>query len=159
MDDFVTALAAAEGQPARSFQALHQLAQRRIGARLFTVTLCDPVRPVVWRAYSSHPQDYPVTGEKPLGDDRWSDQVIGRGQPFVANSVAEFADVFSDHALIQSLGCESCLNLPVFIAGRFRGSLNCLDVAGHYTPDRVQAAQALIVPAVAVILLSDASRA
>ena len=159
MPDFADILAQSGNQPAAAFRTLEDLARRTVGARLFTVSMHDPARGVMWRAHSSDPAAYPVTGEKPLGEDRWTAQVVGRGQPFVANSVAEFADVFSDHALIQSLGCESCLNLPIFIDGDFRGTLNLLEGPGHYTPDRVAAAQGLRLPAIATFLLADRLRA
>lgn len=155
MTDLATVLAQGADQPAATFRALEVLARQTVGARLFTVSMHDPARHVMWRAHSSDPVAYPVTGEKPMHEDRWTAQVVGRGQPFVANSVEAFADVFGDHELIRSLGCESCLNLPVFIAGQFRGTLNLLDGPGHYTPERVEAAKVLLVPAIAAFLLAD----
>jgi len=53
------------------------------------------------------------------------------------------AAVFPDHELIQSLGCESCLNLPIVVGGIVIGTLNCLDEAGHYTPERVAVSETL----------------
>lgn len=155
MTDLAAALAAPDDQPATAFRALQALVQDQIGARLFTITERDPGRDVVWRSWSNMPDAYPVSGEKPIHDDRWSDMVIRRGQPFVANSVEEFADVFPDHERIRSLGCESCLNLPVIVAGEFLGSVNCLHEAGHYTPDRVAAADALRLPAAAALMLAS----
>ncbi|MDO5605416.1 MAG: GAF domain-containing protein [Paracoccus sp. (in: a-proteobacteria)] len=154
-----TALTQPENQPEVSFRALQDLVQQTVGARLFTIMEHDATRHVARRSWTNMPDVYPVTGEKPMLDDRWTDIVVRQRRPFVANSIAELSDVFDDHALISSLGCASCLNLPVFIAGAFRGSLNCLDVAGHYTPERVAAAAALVAPAVAVFLLADSMRA
>jgi GAF domain len=119
------------------FAALHRAADRACGARLFTITVLDPKAGVARRAYSSHPTDYPVTGTKPMRHDPWTDQVINRAEPFIANATAEFAPYFSDHALINALGCAAALNIPVSDAGRVRGTVNILDVEGHFTPDRV----------------------
>ena len=40
---------------------------------------------------------------------------------------------FYDWELILSLGCESCLNMPVRWRGQTLGTLNLLHAAGHYT--------------------------
>jgi len=89
------------------------------------------------------PDAYPVKGEKPLMQNSWSEQVEERQETFVANSIEDIAEVFSDYELIQSLGCESCLNLPIVVDGAVLGTLNCLHDAGHYTQERVDAAQTL----------------
>lgn len=125
--------------PDQVFAALHDA----MGGRLFTVTVQDAAAGVVRRAYSSHPLDYPVSGTKPLQPDRWSRQVLLEGRPFVANTTAEFADVFPDHALINALGCHSALNLPVSDGETVLGTINILDVEGYFTATRLAALQAL----------------
>ena len=77
---------------------------------------------------------------------------------FVANTIEEIAEVFPDHELIRSLGCESCLNLPIFINGEMRGTLNCLHEAGHYTPERVAAAETLKPAGALAFLLAESIR-
>ena len=125
-------------KPDDIFAALHSAARDACGARLFTVTVLDRAAGVARRAYSSHPQDYPVTGTKPMGESDWTAQVIGRGEVFVANDTAGFATYFADHALINALGCEAAMNIPVAKGGVVAGTVNILDAAGHFTP-RVQA--------------------
>ena len=88
-------------------------ATQAMGIKLFTVTLHDPGHAQVRRAYSSDPVAYAAAGTKPLSDDAWSQQVIGRGEVFVANHDREFAGLFPDHAQIVALGCRSCANLPI----------------------------------------------
>jgi GAF domain-containing protein len=127
-----------------TFSALHRAAEATCGARLFTVTVLDRKAGLARRAYSSHPVDYPVTGTKPMRDDPWSDLVIGEHKSFVANSTPEFALYFSDHALINALGCHSALNIPVVDAGQVLGTVNILDAEGHFTPDRVATLEALV---------------
>ena len=102
--------------------------------------------PQVWRARadSSHPTDYPASGTKPLQADAFSQQVLVEGRAFVANSLAGFAHLFPDHALIASLGCRATLNLPVTDGGRVPGTVNILDAEGHFTPERVAALTGLV---------------
>lgn len=142
MTDIAQALAN-PAQPEATFAAVAQAVQETIGATLFTLTEIDHARAVARRRYSTQAEAYPVSGEKPTTPDAWTAQVLDRHQIFVANSIEEIAAVFPDYELIQSLGCESCLNLPVVIGGQVIGTLNCLHEAGHYTPERVAAAPAL----------------
>lgn len=158
MTDLVAAIAGAENQPETTFQALEKLVDKTIGVKLFTIMERHTERGVAWRSYSNMPDAYPVTGEKPLHDDRWTTQVVERGETFVANSVEEFADVFADHEHIVSLGCESCLNLPIVINGDLKGTLNFLHVAGHFTPERVAAAETLKLPGAVAFLMAAATR-
>lgn len=127
--------------PDQVFAELHSA----IGGRLFTVTVQDAAAGVARRAYSSNPAAYPVSGTKPISQDRWSLQVLVEGEPFIAHTVAEFADVFPDHALIASLGCASALNLPVIDGDWVLGTVNVLDVEGFFDEIRVFAIQSLIV--------------
>lgn len=150
--------------PEDVFSELHRAADAACGARLFTVTVLDRAAGLACRTYSSHPEDYPVTGTKPMKSNPWFEQVIGRGESFVANETAGFSPFFADHALINALGCESAMNIPVSDGEQVVGTVNILDEAGHFTPDRVAALQALVdanraklLTAFAEITLEDAS--
>lgn len=44
----------------------------------------------------------------------------------------------NDRALIGSLGCGSVVNMPVFVSGRFMGTVNILHVPGHCSATKVQ---------------------
>jgi GAF domain-containing protein len=156
---FTTAISGGSVTPARAFDALAALAQSVVGAKLFTVTLVDPVRREATRVYSNQPQAYPVSGTKSAEETDWSRQVLGEGRTFVANDIDAIAAVFPDHALIASLGCESVINVPVTLGGRVIATVNCLDAAGHYTADRVAAAEALKLPALACLLLNERATA
>lgn len=153
MTDFNAALGSAD-QPRAAYEALARLVDETVGARLFTTMEIDRGRGVARRSFSNMPDAYPVSGEKPLQSGRWTDVVEGRHETFVANTIEEIADVFPDHELIRSLGCESCMNVPVVVGGAVIGTLNCLHEAGHYTPDRVAAAEALKLPGAAAFLLA-----
>lgn len=145
-------------QPQASFKALEHLVHQTVGARLFTLMELDRQRGVAWRNYSNMPDAYPVSGEKPIIEDAWSDTVDKQQSIFVANNIDELAAVFSDYKLIQSLGCESCINIPIFIAGSLRGTLNCLHESNHYNEKRVSDAEQLIAPGTLVFLMAAACR-
>ncbi|MBW7922373.1 MAG: GAF domain-containing protein [Rubellimicrobium sp.] len=152
-DDLAAALATPEMQPAAALDAVGRLAEAVTGARLVTLMIHDPDDDSSERIWSNMPDAYPVSGRKPANHTHWSEIVIDRQETFVANSIAEVAAVFDDHPLIRSLGCESCMNLPIIVAGQVLGTVNCLDAAGYWTPERVAAARALLVPGAAAYLL------
>mgnify|MGYP002654346432 CR=1 FL=1 len=116
-----------------------------LGTRLFTITTHDLDQGFFRRVHTSHPLEYPVHGTKPLERDAWYDLCITRAQPFVANTPAEFATLFFDHALITSMGLGSAANLPVIAAdGSVPGTVNLLAEEGHFTSERLAAYTALL---------------
>jgi len=102
------------------------------------------------------PDAYPVSGEKPLHQNAWSKIVEVQQKTFVANSIEEIAAVFPDYEQIKQLGCESCINIPIVIAGSVQGTLNCLNVAGHFTAERLAAAHTLKAPGTLAFLMAKA---
>jgi hypothetical protein len=116
-----------------------------LGTILFTITVLDPAKDLCWRAYTSHPVEYPVQGTKPLSHDAWHTLVIIQRETFVANSPAAFQKVFFDHALITSLGLGSAANIPVADAsGTVLATVNLLAETGHFTDARLAAYQVLV---------------
>lgn len=150
---FITVASHSKDQPQACFSALESLVKDTVGVKLFTVMEQDIERGVAWRNYSNMPDQYPAMGEKPMMQNSWS-AIVDNDQTFVANSIQEVAEVFSDFELIRSLGCESCINIPVFIGGSLRGTLNCLHEAGHYTPARIKLAESLKLPGTIAFLMS-----
>lgn len=130
--------------PDAIFAALHRSADATCGARLFTVTVLDRAAGLARRAYTSHPVEYPATGTKPMRSDDWTRLVIDGNKSFVANTTPEFAIYFTDHALINALGCHAAINIPVARDGLVVGTVNVLDVEGHFTPDTVARLEALV---------------
>lgn len=120
--------------PEETFRAVH----RETGGRLFTVTVLDRAAGLARRCYTSHPDAYPVSGTKPMAQGAWTERVIERGEVFVANTVAEFAPYFGDHALIESLGCAAALNIPVPRGGAVIGTVNVLDREGAFPEAEVR---------------------
>lgn len=125
-------------------QPLHQ-ACAALGTRLFTLTTHDLTANLFRRAYTSHPEDYPTHGTKPLTRDAWYDLCITRAQPFVANTPQDFATLYPDHATITALGLGSAANLPVIADdGTVPATVNLLAEPHHFTPDRLATYQTIL---------------
>jgi hypothetical protein len=142
---------------AEAYSALQELTRATVGAKLFTVTMVDTPNEQACRTYTSDPENYPVSGTKPFNYGPWFDTVHGRREYFVANTIEDIAQVFFDHELINSLGCQSVVNMPVIIGDEIVASVNMLDVTGHFTPERVETIrQVLSIPAkLAVAIARD----
>ncbi|CZT36489.1 GAF domain-containing protein [Rhizobium sp. 9140] len=154
---FVAALAG-EGQPMAAYAALEALTQALVGVKLFTIMTSDTTTRVAERVYSNMPEQYPVFGTKPYNETHWSDITLTRQQTFVANTIEEIAEVFGDYELIDSLGCQSVINVPIVVGGTVIGTINCLHETGFYTPERVAAAEALKLPGAVCMLLAASGR-
>ena len=144
---FDAAIANAKGAD-EAFAALQALTEQTVGVKLFTFMNVDMQAEVARRAYTSDPANYPTSGTKPIRYDSWFDIVHKERRYFVANTIAEIAKVFPDYELIDSLGCQSVVNMPVVLGGELVGTVNMLDVEGYYTPERVaDIREVLAVPA------------
>jgi hypothetical protein len=156
MSDFesVVRAHAESDQPGATFHALDAALAQDPGHILFTVLIHHPALRQSERFYTNNPQKYPVGGRKPVTDSAWMQRVIGRGEPYIGRAADDIREVFFDHALILSLGCESVLNMPVRWAGQTIGTLNLLAGAGHYDEsdlDRVRTFAHLALPAMLMI--------
>ncbi|MGI4942163.1 MAG: GAF domain-containing protein [Janthinobacterium lividum] len=120
-------------QPGATFRALDAALAERPGHKLFTILVHHPAARQSERFYSNRPTEYPVGGRKPVTDSGWMQQVVHGGQPWIGGDAEAVRWAFYDWELILSLGCESCLNLPVRWRGETLGTLNLLHGAGHYT--------------------------
>ncbi len=134
---FDAAISEAKGAEA-AFKALQTLTEATVGTKLFTFMTVDMTAELARRAYTSDPTNYPGSGTKPIRYDSWFDIVHKQRQYFVANTIADIAKVFPDYELIDSLGCQSVVNMPVVIGGELIGTVNMLHEDGYYTPERVQ---------------------
>ncbi len=151
---FVFANALAEAKSEHEIgRALHRLAADTVGVKLFTLTADNPAKGYVRRVYSSDEKAYPVLGTKPIVFDETYRRMSEERFVFVVNSIEDMKADFPDLDLIVSLGCGSALNMPIVAAGEMLGSVNLLHEEGWYTPDRVEAANGLIVPAIAAFFL------
>ena len=152
MQTFVDALASFQSEKDVGL-ALHRLAVATVGVKLFTMTADNPKGGYVRRVYSSDEAAYPVLGTKPIVFDDTYRKMTEERFVYVANSIEAMRADFPDLDLIVSLGCGSAINMPIVAGGEMLGSVNLLDAEGWYTPERVEAAKLLTVPAIACFLI------
>ncbi|MAN44625.1 MAG: GAF domain-containing protein [Hyphomonas sp.] len=156
---FDAAIAVAQTAEA-AYKALQDLAQASVGAKLFTIMTVDMAADVARRAYTSDPVNYPASGTKPINYGPWFDVVHKQREYFVANTIEDIAQVFFDHELINELGCQSVINMPIVIGDELVATMNILDVEGYYTPERVQMVRELLsVPAKLAVLVAQTREA
>jgi GAF domain-containing protein len=120
----VMEVAASQPDAGSTLRAVEALARRVLGFRLFTVMRNIEPTAEVERLYSSDIAAYPVGGRKRKEGTRWGEQVLDRGEVFLARNRAELRDAFPDHELIFSLGISAILNVPIRHAGRCIGTMN-----------------------------------
>jgi GAF domain-containing protein len=124
------ALLSEGGQPAAIYRAVEAASQQSVGHGLFTLLIVDGTD--VARVYSSRPEQYPVSGRKTMGPTPWGDLVLKRMTPWVGRDKAAIRWAFSDHALIESMGLGSVINLPIVYDGHAIGTMNLLAPEQHY---------------------------
>ncbi|GGI20221.1 GAF domain-containing protein [Bradyrhizobium guangdongense] len=141
-DPWLVSVAAAQSemdQPDALFAALDRALKSAIGHKLFTILTYEDATGEAARVYSNLPGPYPTGGRKRLAPGPWTEAVLDRGEAYIGRTQDDLRNVFSDHQLIVSLGCESVLNMPVRWRGRTLGSLNLLHEAHWYGEDDVAA--------------------
>ncbi len=163
MDALTTELAACgqmlakAASPAALYHRVDGAVKSLFGHRLFTLLVVVEGGAEVERIHSSDPAAYPLTGRKPMGPTPWGAHVIDGLQPWHGRTMADIRWAFPDHALIESLGCGSCINIPVIAFGRMIGTMNVLDRENAYA-DSTIAALNLFAPLLA-LPFADAARA
>ena len=143
------------------FPALEDFSQAKIGHILFSCSVFQKGSGTNWvaaRVYSNDEENYPTSGLKEIWPTRWTELVIAERETFVANSVAEFADVLADHAKIESMGLGSVVNLPIVFCGEFVGTVNLLHKPGYYTKSREAKIPELILPSLLAFQASKETR-
>jgi hypothetical protein len=136
------------GQPAVIFTALDRLTKSLVGHQLFTLLTVDGDE--VARVYSNRPAEYAVSGRKPMGKTPWGDLVLKSCKPYLGRDKQGIRWAFFDHALIESMGLGSVINIPVVYDGACLGTMNLLDAEHHYRPEHVAPVAALaplLIPA------------
>lgn len=143
-------LSAQKHRPEALFRAVDQLVERVIGHRLFTIMRFHEQAMEVERVYSSNLDAYPVGGRKKKRGTPWGEQVLDRGELFVARDAAAVKQAFDDYTLIFSLGVGAIMNVPISFDGHRLGTMNISHQAGWFTDvdaDCGRAIGALLVPA------------
>ncbi len=150
----LAALSASAHEPRELYAAVDALVQKIIGHRLFTIMRVHEAAMEVERVHSSNPAVYPVGGRKQKRGTPWGRVVLDKGEVFVARTPDEVRAAFDDHALIESLGVGSIMNVPIGYRGRRLGTMNIAHEAGWFR-DRDAAAGQLIAPLLVPALLVD----
>jgi hypothetical protein len=141
-------------QPHATFAALDAALARSPGRILFTVLAYAAGVNHSQRIYSNLPDAYPVGGRKPVTDAPWMRHVLRDGKPWICRTREDVKEVFFDHELIWSLGCESMLNLPVRWRGETIGTLNLGHRAGYYGEHHIGPTRLLAALAVPALMLA-----
>lgn len=123
-----------------SFDALAKDMAQDVGFKLFTALLVAP--PYVERVFTNMPDAFPLTGRKRMDASPWAAHVIEAGQVWWGLDASDLRRMFPDHEIIASVGCSTCINIPVQQAGRTIGTLNMLDAEKAYSSDHVTRARA-----------------
>lgn len=142
------ALLAEPGQPETLYRALEAETKRLVGHKLFTLLYVDGQD--VARVYSSSPAEYPTSGRKTMGETPWGAHVLRAGKPYLGRDRGGIRWAFYDHALIESMGLGSVINLPVRYNGETIGTCNMLDAEHAYDEaalEKVLPLASLLVPA------------
>jgi hypothetical protein len=140
----LAAAAAVASTPQAVFSAADAALRGLIGHRLFTLMSVVPGGAEVERIYSSDPIAYPLTGRKPMGPTPWGEHVINGRKPWLGRDMEAIRWAFFDHALIASLGCGACINVPVCVMGEVVGTMNILDREHAYDERHATLAQAAV---------------
>jgi GAF domain-containing protein len=152
-DDIEALSAAVAKSPQALFEAIHQLAQRRLDAGLVTAMRHHEAAATVERLYSSNPQAYPVGGRKLKRDSDWSRHVLLEHRVLVSAGDDAIRVHYADHATIFGLGLHSCVNVPLVSEGRCVGTLNVLAARADWSEDELAAARVLGLAALAGVLM------
>jgi len=155
MDRFIRLAENANCRTEQLFEELERIAVTQLDVKLFSVMKVDFAGGEAHRIYTSEPEVYPLSGTKPIPTGDWADIVIGQKRLFVANDYAALVEVFPDHEVIKSLGCEAIINVPIVIGGMICGTLNILGPAGAYPPATLPFAEQLKVPGTFCFLFND----
>lgn len=129
-----------------TFQQAFDALKRDPGVILFTALQWIPQRSSLKRLFTSHPEEYPVDGEKTVEiSPGWLGTVIEDKMPFLAADLTALRDVFADSKLIQQLGCGAVINVPVLDPhSNVVGVLALLDEEGKYTQHSVDTAVGVV---------------
>jgi hypothetical protein len=148
-DEVVSALAEGADRFA-VYRAVQAALGGLVGHRLFTLLVLLPGGEEVQRFWSSDEKAYPLTGRKRVGPTPWGERVLRNRQCYLGRDAAGIRWAFADHELIASLGLASVVNVPIVHHGTALGTMNLLDVEGHYDDGSVAVSRrfaAYLIPA------------
>ena len=111
---------------------------KEIGFKLFTLTVMHPKKKIVTRIYSSNKKIYPVGGEKRIPKNYFTHITIKEKKSFIGNNKKQIEKYFYDHKVITDLGCESILNQVIVFNNKTIGTMNLLNIKGHFNKEHLK---------------------
>lgn len=134
MDDVATvvAIAARAHEPREVLAAVDALAKRTLGHHQCSIFRYLHESEEVERIHTSTAGSHPVGGRKRIADYPHNQQVLARGDIYVAADRAAVARTYKDPERIFALGVTSIMNVPVRLNGSNVGALNLMGEAGWY---------------------------
>ena len=111
---------------------------KEIGFKLFTLTVMHPKRKIVTRIYSSNNKIYPVGGQKKIPKNYWAQVTIKEKKSFIGNNQKQIEKYFYDHKIITDLGCESIINQVIIFNNETIGTINLLNIKGHFSKEHLK---------------------
>ena len=111
---------------------------KEIDFKLFTLTVMHPKKKFVTRIYSSNNKIYPVGGQKKVPRNYWAKVTIKEKKSFIGNNKKQIEKYFYDHKIITDLGCESILNQVIVFNNETIGTMNLLNIKGHFSKEHLK---------------------
>ncbi|MCX2698591.1 GAF domain-containing protein [Ochrobactrum chromiisoli] len=93
------------------------------------------------RIYSNLPEHFPVGGRKKMQTTPWGTLVLQRQHNYLAKDKEGLRWAFSDHALTESLGGGSQINVPIVRDGRTLGTINLTHEEHFYDENHLRAVE------------------
>ncbi len=101
-------VALVEGEFDKAYLSLEMMVREILDPYAFAVLDIDEERGVYRRVYSSHPDELPVTDDRPLpAEGHWA-ETIKRRQVMYTNSLSQVAAYIPDSAECLAMGCLCC---------------------------------------------------
>ncbi|MDM8347182.1 GAF domain-containing protein [Pseudochrobactrum sp. sp1633] len=124
-----------QSQPHAVFEAFDTVCINLFGRHLLTAFAWTQGSAEVERLYTSHPEHYPKGARKLMGPTPWGALVLEKGRPWLGCNADDIRWAFPDYELILSLGCLSCMNVPIRWKGETLGAVSVLDAEDSYSKD------------------------
>ena len=114
------------------------------GDGLFTVLAVNGDADHLWRVWSSDPAHYPPGIADRIEDTVWFRRLFTERAPIIANDPETIAVWLPEFGGFAEQGYGALCNMPVVSGGDVVGLMNLMAGAGHFTPGRVAALEALV---------------
>ncbi|WRT63341.1 uncharacterized protein IL334_000246 [Kwoniella shivajii] len=133
------------GPNAPQFEEIAGKAQKSFGYVNFTVLQWIEERHALKRIYSSHPDDYPVGGEKIMTKGApWPSTVVKARKPYASWNIEEIQSTYVDAPALIALGIHQTISVPVLDdQGNTVAALSFSGVKGQYTEETLKEMQTL----------------